>query len=982
MVRTLCIIGTLLFLTLSGVGQLALPCANFQDSFAPNIGSINGNYSTLCFLLAPGSQSYTLSDPNSRTIQTLEGHITQEFHYIPEGVGEFNVVLAPPGSRGEMEGVWYEPADTYIVPRYEKVEWGIQLPDVVQQAIDNWVYNDQHPTATPLSPTINPFNPEEIDIWADIHYGNEYYRANGFYYVPFERHTVYTDAGLDDPDDWYWQQLTTPHPFRIRYAPVAVVQHTVAMHCHVPGMGTWHIESFRFDVGGNDLKKSFISKSLNKKYFTTADSEVFFPVGQNLAVGGCECDYRVHADLNIQYNETDCAQCYAESFDSPCCGLDEACAFQPQPSFDWRASYWRGMHADPRKNGAPVAGFMKFYQELEGISDAGANAYKLILTPISYEIEFEKLNNYYDRQYMAWELDYTLEHSRNLDLRVELCLMYHPILGHGFSSNWDWSDLDDTQAEDLTVDACGKYAHKRMAYAYYKESALTGCTADAISFFSSSDAKKYYKRKLRYLIARYGYSTRITNLIFISEANNVGLQSGDIAFWQGITGYPEKGAYENYPANQQKVGDWHIEMAQYIRQSLGHTRHLIGSSYAGPAPKGTWNCTSITAMRDRTYESEDIDFISYSNYDGGSKRFQTLADWQADKCNWYKLLPWICNYQQNNGEFNPYREIHKAVIHSEQGIGVDYANEYDYSISRIDPWVSAFAGLASSGMNWGKMYKNSLWQDYSRITDFIQNKVFNGQNIHTTNDWAVAWTKETQANGDDPGKAEAIYLYNRSHGDYGFGILINKTFNPRTGPWRWPVYFAEQDTSEYMHFFKILDQDAYWFEGFETIHYTDNTLRLKGFANSEEFLITYYNPNNLSDTYTSVSGNSWSQNLHLRHFPQMNESHPFWLFTVKRVNDDRLREMTNETTLSNNNEKSDVIDSNTDISQLIQELNANTTGIVEARLYNSNGSLVCLKKETDQFLETLRSLSKGVYIVQLVYNNGTCNLVKLVNTSE
>lgn len=114
----------------------------------------------------------------------------------------------------------------------------------------------------------------------------------------------------------------------------------------------------------------------------------------------------------------------------------------------------------------------------------------------------------------------------------------------------------------------------------------------------------------------------------------------------------------------------------------------------------------------------------------------------------------------------------------------------------------------------------------------------------------------------------------------------------------------------------------------------------------------------------------------------MNESHPFWLLTIKRVNDDRLREMTNETTLSNTNEKSDVIDSNTDIPQLIQELNANTTGIVEARLYNSNGSLVCLNKETDQFLETLRSLSKGVYIVHLIYNNATHKFVKLVNLGE
>jgi hypothetical protein len=68
-----------------------------------------------------------------------------------------------------MEGDWFEPIN-YFPQLYEKIEWGVKLPDEVEAAIDNWIWNDQNPTLPPLVPALNPFDPEQIDLQAIVDY--------------------------------------------------------------------------------------------------------------------------------------------------------------------------------------------------------------------------------------------------------------------------------------------------------------------------------------------------------------------------------------------------------------------------------------------------------------------------------------------------------------------------------------------------------------------------------------------------------------------------------------------------------------------------------------------------------------------------------------------------------------------------------------------------------------------------------------------
>ena len=88
------------------------------------------------------------------------------YDLAPGSDGEFKIFL---GNRSDMEGAWFEPIN-YFPQLYEKIEWGVKLPDEVEAAIDNWIWNDQNPTLPPLAPALNPFDPEQIDLQAIVDY--------------------------------------------------------------------------------------------------------------------------------------------------------------------------------------------------------------------------------------------------------------------------------------------------------------------------------------------------------------------------------------------------------------------------------------------------------------------------------------------------------------------------------------------------------------------------------------------------------------------------------------------------------------------------------------------------------------------------------------------------------------------------------------------------------------------------------------------
>ncbi|MEN6371101.1 MAG: DUF5060 domain-containing protein [Armatimonadota bacterium] len=174
----------------------------------------------------------------------------------------------------------------------------------------------------------------------------------------------------------------------------------------------------------------------------------------------------------------------------------------------------------------------------------------------------------------------------------------------------DWTYLKDTSNQYISVS--GRDAP---------------CT-DVNGFFSSSTAREIYKRKIRYWMARWGYSTNLVCLEFVNELG-------------GATSYSP---------------DWHIDMGNYIH-SFTEQPHLASSSNgSGELRTGggiPWTDASMDYVNYHDYAKYTGGWTLKSNYNletlGSTLEFpwedtavwaDRLARVQFKRYGWNKPLSW------------------------------------------------------------------------------------------------------------------------------------------------------------------------------------------------------------------------------------------------------------------------------------------------------------------------------------------------------
>jgi hypothetical protein len=919
--------------------QMSLPCLNYETQ--EQLEGFYGQMNTNCVTIDFGQWWGSVSDEHSRSFEVNEGVInpgTAESGGIVIQPGEnvqsgFQMTLRQTNNAQEMEGAWFEPTTGYDVPLYEKVEWGVKLPQQVQTAIDNWISNDQN--GTTLTPAINPFDPEQLDMYAEVWQpgATSYQPVFGFYYRDYRR--IWRDNNpnnlpdMDDPDNWFWEELSTEYDFRLRWSPTIEGWHTVKIKLHVPNLGDWEVVSFNFRAVSNDPRQSFISVTSNKKYFQTNDGNIFFPVGQNVdCFELCRCENRSSQDPYGLVN-SNCETCYAEGEDDYCCGLDKS-----------RVSGWWQLPLTPIKDHVePMATHLKMNRQLDLLKQSGANSFRTFLSTITYDFEFEKLNNYYERQFLAWEFDKLIEHSALIDIRIELVMLMHFQYTHTQSALWDWTDLDRYSQEG------------HGGNCYYTERDRTNCDIEPSSFFSSPEAKDFYKKKLRYFIARYGYSKQLIDLELASEINNTGARTGnpaDTTDWFGWlqTQLPASESYKVDAQTRYNVGQWQIEMANFIKNDLKHYRHPIGACYTG-APMLSGNlgedlsaCENVNF--DMAWNDDAIDVIAFSSYDVALDTWQKLADQEdPNKCQWMKMEcpelssdliqdpnffpievydsqgniiildenlvqiggtgigppyydidgqpanlspPLVTIEQYQNGR----QQVQKPAIHSETGPGSAGAN--DITWFEKDLWCNGFAGFASSGMTWVKQWYYSGWDNFGRVRQFFDEQVFPLGGFGTTNNWDVGYANGS-GNSDNAIRLEAIYLINNEENNSkAVGILMNRCWNPASVAYTdyLSEFDLEVDTSEYN---KWLYEIA---AGIDGVHFADssgfieiasnnnNPPKIPITDNCDSYSIQYFNPYTLAEISTSDDDVILGNGIKLKDFPTLTIQLPYVLFKILR----------------------------------------------------------------------------------------------------
>lgn len=562
--------------------------------------------------------------------------------FILPSAGQAQTTPLPDPGAQAMELAWLYPSETPALVSVNKhLEIGFKLLMEHRRKIDN--YLDERP----VPDVLNPFDPADLDVMAtfvrvDRLNGDtlETQERIGFWYREYKR-----DFSDSRPDNWKHEEIETLYNMRVRFTPEMPGLWFVQITVKERDGTISYTNRTNFEVE-NNADPGYLTVGSSTRYFTR-DNSTFFPVGQNLP----------------------CPSCHIEV--DPVCDRIQCAGKEP-----WCHGKVMGPY-----------GFKVYEDEMEELAKSGANYMRFLIAPWNLEIEFEKLNNYDDRMHCAWETDRILQKAEELGLLLHFNLQIHyPLEDPSVYAmwHWDYNDLECFPHDD--------------PYCYMSELNLP----TPFDFLKSERALHHYKNRLRYMIARYGYSTSIGVLELFSEANNIG-QGHDIPENCVLNKkLPRRRPYQDEEGFAEAVSNWHFELARFIKEDLNHTSHILAVNYTGPANY---------LLNDRSYYSPHIDLATFNHYNLSIQKY-------------YRSSEFINDFRSGTdrkvtSNYNP-PDIGKPLMFSETGPGPVGVETCDSDMRWIKSvWLSPFTGLAGTAMNWSNQFDFELWQHLGRVNSFM-----------------------------------------------------------------------------------------------------------------------------------------------------------------------------------------------------------------------------------------------------------------------
>lgn len=265
---------------------------------------------------------------------------------------------------------------------------------------------------------------------------------------------------------------------------------------------------------------------------------------------------------------------------------------------------------------------------LDKMGAAKANFMRLWLCHWGLGIEWKKdLNSGYDglrkyKQNNSWYLDWLVEKCKEKGVYIMFCINHHGQVSSQVNPNWADSPYNTANG---------------------------GMCAQTWNFFDNNDAKLTHKNRLRYIVARWGYSTQIMSWELFNEVN-----------WT-----------DSYSSNSVKtsVRNWHDEMAKYLKD-IDPFSHLVSTSYGKDEDPLLWKLPNMDFTQTHTY-------LSVTNIE------KSIADDSQSFIEDYSK-PTIC------GEFG---------IDVGSGSGTSSADPKGVHLHNT-LWATAFSGAFGSGATW------------------------------------------------------------------------------------------------------------------------------------------------------------------------------------------------------------------------------------------------------------------------------------------
>lgn len=299
-----------------------------------------------------------------------------------------------------------------------------------------------------------------------------------------------------------------------------------------------------------------------------------------------------------------------------------------------------------------IGDVIKDYEKwLTQLKENGGNFIRLWMANWFVGIEWIEtgVGNYESRQKQAFLLDKIIDMCKERDIYVMLCLIPHGEFSTTTDSNWE------NNPYNLKND---------------------GLLKEPSEFFTDIVARQAFKNRLKYIIARWGYSPNIFSWEIFNEADNT----------------------DNY--NTENIAKWHADIISYIKQ-LDINRHLISTSFANPNMDYT------------IWKLKDINFTQTHFY-GVKDGFEL--------------------YELSNGKIDKFSKPH---IISEFGMdtNADFVkNNIDpEGIGLVNSvWAGAFSMSFGAPMPWGwddYIAKNNLFKIFKPLSEFISDIKFQDEDL-------------------------------------------------------------------------------------------------------------------------------------------------------------------------------------------------------------------------------------------------------------
>lgn len=276
---------------------------------------------------------------------------------------------------------------------------------------------------------------------------------------------------------------------------------------------------------------------------------------------------------------------------------------------------------------------------LDDLSASGGTVARVWMASWSFGIEWTDtgLGDYSGRLKQAYLLDQVFTMAEERQIALMLCLLNHGAFSASTNPEWD--------ANPYNV-------------------ANGGMLSDPAQFVTDPAAKELFKRRVRYIAARWGYAPNLFAWEWWNEVN-----------WT--------------PIADDQLLPWVVEMTAHLRQ-FDPNDHLVSSSYADGPGRPLWDLP-------------EIDFAQEHDYSGGDP---------------VRVL-------RSSMEAFAERAPAKPVLLAEHGLSAGGAED-SYGRERIHLhngiWAPPFLGYAGSGMAWWwdtYIDPQGLWGVYKPLADFL-----------------------------------------------------------------------------------------------------------------------------------------------------------------------------------------------------------------------------------------------------------------------